>query len=123
MRRILLLLAVAAMMAMMLVAYAMPAFAGSTQSAQFGSGNTGAQGSGLPNATPNCQGAGSSQFVSAGNNTGNPGSNANPSLQFGTFNGPFTSDIAKANKGLQGLVPSSGNLTCPQTGQAGGPTA
>jgi hypothetical protein len=119
-RRILLLLAVAAMTAMMLVAYAMPAFAGSTQSAQFGSGNTGAQGS---NSTPNCQGAGSSQFVSAGNDTGNPGSNAHPSLQFGTFNGPFTSDIAKANKGLQGLVPSSGNLTCPQTGQAGGPTA
>jgi hypothetical protein len=98
MRRIFLLLAVAAALVMMLVASAMPAF-GAVNSKT-------TQTTGATQNANNCQGSGSSGFSSTGgtDNPGglNPGSAKNPDTNFTnpatggtTFNGDFTSTVAK----------------------------
>ena len=98
MRRIVLLLTVATALVMMLVAFAMPAFGAVHSKTTQTTGAT-------PNAN-NCKGSGSNSFSSTAgtNNPGglNPGSAAHPDTNFTnpatgapTFNGDFTSTVAK----------------------------
>ena len=94
MKRILLLMAVAAMI---LALTAGPALAAPT---------------GAPLNENNCFGAGSSEFVAGPG--GNPGSAHEPSEEFDNFNGPATSSFVKEQGGvaLGEFQPGTGHLTC-----------
>jgi len=99
MRRVLLLLAVAAMI---LALTAGPALAAPT---------------GAPLNENNCFGAGSSEFVAG--QGGNPGSFHEPSEEFDNFNGPATSGFVKEEGGtaLGEFQPGTGHLDCTGPGE------
>ena len=109
MRRILLLLAVAAMMAMMLALTVSPALA-QTDIPPPGPETPGNPQTPTENpAAPtkevgkNCNGQSASKFVKGPG--GNPGSAASPSPEFNNFNGPFVSDLVRSDQ-----TPGGGNL-------------
>jgi hypothetical protein len=99
MRRVLLLMAVAAMI---LALTAGPALAAPT---------------GAPLNDKNCFGAGSSEFVAGPG--GNPGSKHELSPEFKNFNGPATSSFVKDQGGtaLGEFQPGTGHLDCTGPGQ------